>query len=116
MTNIRYGDDERVQYDDDNDKYDDGDVIKTVFRNDARMDETLHYSVYAQSEGFIYQQGGRTVVRELSNYFDRYCDYHDNHPDGGVDDQSCEMSNLLHRAKLPDQILPQEKACKSRQI
>ena len=40
-----------------------------VFRNDERMEETLHNSGYYKSDGDIGEQGGRTLVRELSNFF-----------------------------------------------
>ena len=53
-------DDDDDNYDDDDD---DGEVINTVFRNNAMMEETRHESYYAGSEGFIFEQGGRTLVR-----------------------------------------------------
>ena len=62
-----------------------------VFRNDERMEETLHNSGYYKSDGDIGEHGGRTLVRELSNCFDRHSQYYDDHPDGGVDDiDDCE--------------------------
>ena len=57
--------------DDDNDRYDDddgGEVIKTVFRNGGQIYETYHRSSYGyEARGGIIEQGGRTLVRELSN-------------------------------------------------
>ena len=38
-----------------------------VFRNDELMEETVHNSGYYKSDGDIGEQGGRTLVRELSN-------------------------------------------------
>ena len=42
---------------------DDDEVIKTVFRNGKKMGETRHQSYYTHSEGFIGDQGGKTLVR-----------------------------------------------------
>ena len=52
--------------------YDEGEGIKTVFRNGVRVGESLLLSGYndrggggnEKSEGYIHEQAGRTLVRE----------------------------------------------------
>ena len=65
-----------------NDKYDgngddDGEVIKSDDRNDEAV-EGGHHSYYQNSDGYIYEQGGRTLV----GFWPYSCD----DPDGDVND------------------------------
>ena len=63
-----------------NNKYDaDGDdgeeVMKSDGRNGERLEESLHYSFYKNSDGWIDEQGGRSMVCILVGCNDADADF-----------------------------------------